>query len=346
VAATTPRGWMSAARDALRSQLWPVPVLGVLLAIVLGIALPEVDDRLVHRLPEALTHYLFRGGPDAGRGVLAAVAGSLITVTSLTFSLTVVTLQLASSQHSPRVLRTFTQDRVVHLTLAVLLGTFTYTLSVMRAVRTDFDDREPFVPQLSVTVAYLLALASVITLVVFLAHLARKIRVESILRDVHAETGRTLHRLAAAPSPAPQPATEPGPRAATVCAPASGFLTAVDEKALLAAASDADAVIHVHRQPGESVIGGTPSPTSGPPGTTHWTATAVIASRNVCTAACAPRSNALRNRIWRTACGRSSTSRCGRCRPVSTTPPPRSTPSATPPHCCARPPGTPSAHGC
>ncbi|MEV4703112.1 DUF2254 domain-containing protein [Actinoplanes sp. NPDC049316] len=256
-----------AVQDAWRSRLWPLPMAGVVGAVLLGVGLPELDDRLVHRLPEVLTHFLFRGGPDAGRGVLAAVAGSLITVTSLTFSLTVVTLQLASSQHSPRVLRTFSQDRVVHVTLAALLGTFVYALTVMRTVRTDFDGQEPFVPQLSVTVAYLFTLASVIALVVFLAHLARKIRVESMLRDVHAETNRTLRReLVAADAPSAIVEADPADAAVTVCAGSSGFLIAVDEEALFAAVVEADAVVRLHRRPGDSLVAGTPIAVAWPAG--------------------------------------------------------------------------------
>ncbi|PRC51348.1 DUF2254 domain-containing protein, partial [Mycobacterium sp. ITM-2017-0098] len=83
--------------------------------------------------------YLFGGGADAAREVLGAVATSLITVTSLTFSLTVVTLQLASSQYTPRLLRTFAADRFVQRTLALFLATFVYALTVLRTVRNDDD---------------------------------------------------------------------------------------------------------------------------------------------------------------------------------------------------------------
>jgi uncharacterized membrane protein len=108
-------------KDALRTQLWPAPALGVVLAVGIGATLPMLDAALAGQLPPAASAWLFGGGPDAARAMLQAVAGSLITVTSLTFSLTVVTLQLASSQFSPRLLRTFSADRVVHLTLALFL---------------------------------------------------------------------------------------------------------------------------------------------------------------------------------------------------------------------------------
>ena len=105
--------------DAFRTQLWPVPTLAVALAVALGVALPWFDARYDSRLPPTPDAYLFGGGADAARTVLSTIASSLITVTSLTFSLTVVTLQLASSQYSPRLLRTFSRDRFVHITLAI-----------------------------------------------------------------------------------------------------------------------------------------------------------------------------------------------------------------------------------
>ena len=88
--------------DTLRTQLWPLPALAVALAVVLGVALPALDSAVDGELPEDVGVFLFSGGPEAARSILQAISGSLITVTSLTFSLTVVTLQLASSQFSPR----------------------------------------------------------------------------------------------------------------------------------------------------------------------------------------------------------------------------------------------------
>ena len=96
-------------RDGFRTNLWPIPTLGVLAALVLGLALPRLD----RALDEPGSDLIFGGGSDAASTVLSAISSSLITVTSLTFSLTVVTLQLASSQFSPRLLRTFTRDLVV-----------------------------------------------------------------------------------------------------------------------------------------------------------------------------------------------------------------------------------------
>lgn len=90
------RSWLSVVRDATRTQLWPLPTLAVVLAVAAGVVLPLVDAAIDGTFPAS--GVLFAGGADAARTVLSSVSGSLITVTSLTFSLTVVTLQLASSQ--------------------------------------------------------------------------------------------------------------------------------------------------------------------------------------------------------------------------------------------------------
>lgn len=247
----------------LRGALWPVPCLGVVLAIGLGVLLPAVDGRL-----ESGDHpltFVFGGGAAAARDLLAAIAGSLISVTGLTFSLTVIALQLASSQYSPRLLQTFVSDRVVQLTLAQLVLTFVYALTVLRTVRTESatDDDSAFVPRLSITVAYLLTLGSVLALVFFLGHLAQALRVETMLRDVHDEGTRTiaqeLDRGGGEENSAPlgMGALAAGP-AVPLTARSSGFLVGVDEDAAASAARRAGVVVRLSARTGDAVVIGTP----------------------------------------------------------------------------------------
>ncbi|HEY9266074.1 MAG TPA: DUF2254 domain-containing protein [Mycobacterium sp.] len=246
--------------DGLRSRLWPVPAVGVVAALIAGIAIPELDGALDQHMPQTLAAYLFGGGADAAREVLGAVATSLITVTSLTFSLTLITLQLASSQYTPRLLRTFAADRFVQRTLALFLATFVYALTVLRTVRNDSEGGAEFVPQIAVTVAYLLAMASVLALVLFLGHLVRQIRIETMLEQVSGDIDDTAHRLLdRLDDPAEEDhAPTPPAGASIVTARSSGFLVEVDEQALLATAVDADAVIWVDRPVGSDILAGVP----------------------------------------------------------------------------------------
>jgi len=248
---------------ALRGALWPIPCLGVVLAIALGVLLPAVDRRLEDPAEHPL-EFVFGGGASAARDLLAAIAGSLISVTGLTFSLTVVALQLSSSQYSPRLLQTFVADRVVQLTLAQLVLTFVYALTVLRSVRTESatEDDTAFVPRLSITIAYLLTLGSVIGLVLFLGHLARALRVETMLRDVHDEAGRTITRQLGDPAddPAGQrwPAVLPAGTPVPLPARSSGFLVGVDGRAAAAAAREAGVVVQLVPRVGDAVVAGTP----------------------------------------------------------------------------------------
>lgn len=249
----------ASARDSLRTKLWPLPVLGTGLAVVAGVLLPRVDAHVDEALPPWLAALLFGGDAGAARTLLDSISSSLITVTSLTFSLTVVTLQLASSQFSPRLLRTFTSDIFVQATLAVFLATFTYALTVLRAVRSA-DEGAAFVPRISVTIAFVLGIVSVVGLVLFLAHLARQIRVETMLRDVHDDASATVDN-ATSPLEDARPLPElpvPPAHARAVTAPSSGFLTSFDESELLSAAVQADAHLVIDCHPGSSLVEGVP----------------------------------------------------------------------------------------
>ncbi|GAB2580842.1 DUF2254 domain-containing protein [Microlunatus antarcticus] len=247
-------------RNTVRDRLWPIPVLGVVLAIVGGQLVPRLDAAVDGRLPGWLDAVAFGGDAGAAQTVLDAVGSSLITVTSLTFSLTVVTLQLASSQFSPRLLRTFTQDLFVQVTLAVFLATFAFSLTVLRSVRSEAESTQPFVPRLAVTCSYLMAMVSVVALVLFLAHLTRQIRVETMLgtvcRDARSTLAAVLPPLAEGERWPVAPTVPPDAR--TVLAHGSGFLLRLDRRRLVAAAAEADLVLLVDRPIGSFLVEGTP----------------------------------------------------------------------------------------
>ena len=257
------RSGLHTIRDAARSQLWPVPTAGVVLAMIVGVVLPMLDRAVDGSLPEWLQSLIFGGDAGAARTVLDAVSSSLITVTSLTFSLTVVTLQLASSQFSPRLLRTFTQDQFVQRILALFLATFTFSLTVLRIVRSPEQSSDPFVPRISVSIAFLMAMASVVGLVLFLAHLARIIRVETMLDHVHEDTRTTLrsnlNRLdteAADDANAGHLSVPTG--ADRLCVGKSGFLNTLDHAGLVKAAKESDVMVWIENQFGDFIVEGTP----------------------------------------------------------------------------------------
>jgi uncharacterized membrane protein len=136
---------------------------------------------------------VFQGDADAARTLLSVIAGSLITVAGLVFSMTLVVLQLASSQFSPRVLRTFFGDRLTQATIGTYVGTFVFALLVLRSVGGSQDGAD-FVPRISITVVSSLGVLAVVLLIVFLHHVSQLIQVSHVMRAIGRETLEEIDR--------------------------------------------------------------------------------------------------------------------------------------------------------
>lgn len=163
------------------SALWFLPTIAVALAAVLATAIVYLDDALNLWQKSLRTPWLFGAGADGARGVLTAIASSVITVVGTVFSITIVGLQLASSQFTPRVLRQFTSDRINQSVLAMFLGTFTYCLLVLRTIQAETDTAPGFVPVIGVTFSIVLALTCIGMLILFIHHMAQQMQVSYIL---------------------------------------------------------------------------------------------------------------------------------------------------------------------
>ena len=219
----------------LREAYWVVPA-----ALTGGSALGAVGLIAVdRRLKREGIAFAFTGGPDSARSILDAIASSMLTLTALVFSITIIVLQLASSQFSPRVLRTFLADRQNQITLGVFTGTFIYALVALRAVRGSDGLVDLFVPGVTITVAFLLVLLSVGLFVAYIQHITQSIRVSTIIDRITAETDEEIDRQPAEVEEAgfgrPPPAEAP----VAVAAPQRGVVLAVDYDGLAKLAAKA-----------------------------------------------------------------------------------------------------------
>lgn len=240
-------------------SLWFVPGLFAVGSLALAFGSVEVDRRLLDDLN--LPAWLFLSGAEGARGVLSAIAGGLITVTGVVFSVTIVALQLASSQFTPRVLRNFTSDRGNQVVLGVFIGTFTYSLLVLRAVRSSMEQQDAFVPSFSVTIAVVLTLVSVGFLIYFIDHVARAIQVEHILRHVAAQTIHIIEHLRPRTEEEHTPAAAvelPSGEGVAIEAGGSGYLQAFDHPEVLELARERDLLLRVEVEPGDFVLKGAP----------------------------------------------------------------------------------------
>lgn len=248
----------------VRDSLWFLPGLLTLGGAALAVFMIELDTRDV--LPaDAAPLWLRTGSSDGARGVVTAIASGLITVTGVVFSVTIVALQLASTQYTPRVLRNFTADRASQVVLGVFIGTFTYALLVLRVVRgedpTALENGEHFIPHLSIVVAVVLALVSIGFLIFFIDHLARSIQASVILHRVTRETLRTMERLvparfgeAAADDVA---SATPSAQGSIITARSTGYVQGIDHDAVFTLLREGGITIRMERQVGEFVLPGT-----------------------------------------------------------------------------------------
>lgn len=247
----------------LRSSFWFLPAVIVALSIFLALGMIEVDSSgswdWMARWPR-----LFGANAEGARGMLTTIAGSMMTVVGVTFSMTLVTLALASSQYTSRILRNFMRDHATQAVLGIFTGIFTYCLLVMRTIRGGGEDG--FVPSLSVTFSVVLAIGGIGTLIFFIHHIASSIQASSIIASVTKETLAAVDRLYPENPereeetdehdhlPAPPPSGQWHP----VMSTRNGYLQGVDDATLLRLSVEHDTVVRMDRGIGDFVVENTP----------------------------------------------------------------------------------------
>ncbi len=249
--------------ERLRVSFWFLPSTMAAAAFALSILLVELDRLLgVETVREFGWLYTF--GPEGARAVLSAIAGSMITVAGLTFSITMLTLQLAASQFGPRMLRDFMRDRGNQLVLGTFIATFLYCLLVLRTVRGT--EEASFTPHLAVAFGVLLAIASLAVLIFFVHHVATSIRVETLLAELGRQTLEAVDRLypaqigeaAAEEEPLGEKRTSNGAPVVTVVSDESGYVQHIDHKSLMQLACEQDFIVSIEAQPGDFIATGMP----------------------------------------------------------------------------------------
>jgi uncharacterized membrane protein len=238
---------MSAASSAsVRSSLWFIPVMCVLAGVAVSIGTIALDRWFdFDAVPRSVT-----GGPEAASGILETIAVSMVSLAALVLTITMVVVQLAMGQFSPRIVQTFLQDRPSQVAIGLFVATFAHAMLTMREVQFDGGGQ---VPGVAIVVAYVLVLTSIAMLVLYVHHIGRSLRVSALIELVGDETRRLLDWE----NPDP---IGPRPAAPTdmIMAPDSGVLIGVARGDLVDIARRAGCVLHVVPCMGEYVPAGAP----------------------------------------------------------------------------------------
>jgi uncharacterized membrane protein len=197
--------------------------------------------------------------PQVAQIILASIAGSIMTVVSIVFAILLMTLTLASMQFSPRIIVSFSRDRVTQWTLGIFLGTFLYCMAALPAARSV---PHPFAPVATVLGAMLLALVCVGLLLFFIHHISQAISVNHIVDRIAAETEAMLdeimpwpHRLNSLTDAEP---LRPNPSEVAILSTASGYIRFIDTRRLVALAKHYHVTVRVLRRVGHFVPPGIP----------------------------------------------------------------------------------------
>jgi uncharacterized membrane protein len=168
--------WVQGRFKALSDTFWFIPAIVSLSGPLLALIFLVFDYAGI----SANGPFLFSGGVSSASALLSTIAGSLITVEGLAFSITIVVLQLVSSQYTPRALRGFLQDRITQFVAGGFFAIFSYALIVLATVLEPAPPAQGFVPRLSVTIGIVLSFLGLALLLLFIHHTGRIIQVSDI----------------------------------------------------------------------------------------------------------------------------------------------------------------------
>jgi uncharacterized membrane protein len=254
-------------REVLRTNLWLVPAVEVIAAVLLFAGTYALDRAAydgVFRVPG----WAISGSADAARQILTAIAAAIITVVGVVFSIVIVALTLTSTQFGPRMLRNFIRDRGTQLTLGTFVATFVYSILALGSIGQGAHG--DFVPHISITVMLVLMLVDLAVLIYFLHHIAVQIQLPQVIASIAGDLAKATELQAGDPTvgagaelAALLIADMDGP-GGDVAAPRSGYLQYIQHRTLVRIATEKDAVIHVRYRPGHFIVQGHPYATVWP----------------------------------------------------------------------------------
>lgn len=250
--------------SGLRASLWFIPLLIVSAALALAALAVEADAHIKDALLRSFPR-LFGVGAEGSRAMLSTIAGSIMTVAGVSFSITIAALAQASSQYTPRILRNFMSDRANQVVLGVFVGIFAYCLVVLRTIRES--DGILFIPSIAVLLGVALALVGVAFFVFFIHHIANSLQASMIIDSIRRETTRTIEHIFPeelgeghsdeGDEEEDAPAVEEA-RFRAIPARGTGYIQRVDEEGILRLACEHRLLVRMEKAIGDFVIEGTP----------------------------------------------------------------------------------------
>ena len=165
----------------LNATFWFIPVIIIISSILTAFIFVSIDHHYeFHK--KGYTYFFIVNSADSARSILSTISGAMMGVAGTIFSITLVVLQLASSQFGSRLIKNFMHVRLNQIVLGLYVSTYLYCLLVLNAVK-DANDYS-FVPSVSIIVAILITIVNIILLIIYIHQVATSIQADAIIFEI------------------------------------------------------------------------------------------------------------------------------------------------------------------
>lgn len=229
------------------SSFVTVPGLLTLGGVVAAFLSLWLDALLVeHDIDTLLTPFT----PEASRTILSTLAGVAMTALSLVYSTVLLVFTLAAGTIAPRLLERFSDDRMSHVAVGSLGALFLHALISLAAV----NDEPMLIPVLW---AILTASVSVMTLLIFVHRVSRRVTIDEEIANISNDLDKQLNLAAARSNNLPiADLVRPSGADAPVRATSSGYINKVDFAGLAEAAATSNGYVDFTQTVGDHVLKG------------------------------------------------------------------------------------------
>lgn len=249
--------------EKFRVSYWLIPTCMVIAFFIISVLCIYID---FHSGANVITNLFYGIDTQAIRSLLTIIAGSMITVTSIAFSITIVTLTIASSQFGPRLMRNFMTDLGTQVVLGMFISTFLFCLFINFAL--SFEPSYSFKPGLSALVAMMMSVISVFMLIFFIHHVAKSIQVDVVIDDVYSDLQANIvkyfpSKMNATPQNKQQEAfalieLKNSKVNLIIKAATSGYVQLIDKEMIIQVATQHHVTIKLIHSAGDFIIKGAP----------------------------------------------------------------------------------------
>ena len=219
-----------------------IPLSGLAAGLVLAIGALAIDRASGYDLvSQTLT-----GDATAASNLLSTIITAVVTLLSVVLTVMTVAIELAMGQFSPRIVAALLRDRLHQLSFALFGATVAFAIVGVLGI----DERHQQVPGLTVFSSYVLAIASLGVLVVYVSHAGQRLRASGLIDIVGVQLHHEIDRLF--PADGRSLPVEPG----AIPSERSGVVVAIDTDRLVRLATRAGCVLELEPRMGDFVARG------------------------------------------------------------------------------------------